>query len=134
MQQYNTFTPSLHLVPFCQLRTPQNPSHTSYTHKPTNKHNTLQLASFPTTQPTLQTCQHGISYRPTQYCSHHSLPLQDNPYLPCLAATKAHNIHNPPQHATQTQHRPCTPQLLHTKPCLLHPISIYATTCLVLVV
>ena len=39
--------------------------------------------------------------------------LQDRPYLPYPATTKAHRTHNPPQHATQTQHPPCTPQRLH---------------------
>ena len=39
--------------------------------------------------------------------------LQDRPYLPYPTTTKAHRTHNPPQHATQTQHPPCTPQRLH---------------------
>ena len=55
---HNPFTPSLHLVPFCQLFTPQNSLHAHYPipiHTPLNEHS-------------------------TQHCSLHSLPHKDNPY------------------------------------------------------
>ena len=74
----------------------------------------LQLASYPTTQLSLQTHQHGISYGPTHYCSHHSLPL----YKTALTC-HAQQLQKPTTYTTHpnTPHRlsTATPQLLHTK-------------------
>ena len=63
---HNTFTPSLHLVPFCQLRTPQN---------------------------SLHPIPYALNEQGTQLCSLHSLMhIKDDPYLPCSAAIKFHSI------------------------------------------
>ena len=58
--------------------------------QPNKRPYSQQLASYPTTQPTLQTHQHVITYGPTQYCSHHSLPLtrQPLPAMPIAAIQK----------------------------------------------
>ena len=67
-QYHNTFTPSLHLVPFFQLRTPQNSLHA--------------LSLFHMYWWTWY----------TQLCSLQSLHIKDDSYLPCSAAIKFHNI------------------------------------------
>ena len=82
-------------------------------HPQANKRPYLQQLTSYLTQLILPTHQHGISYGSTQCCSHTTaFHLQDSPYQPCPAATKVHNIHNPLQHATQTQHCSCIPHLL----------------------
>ena len=85
-----------------------HPLHTSYIHKPINDL-IPQLASYFTTQLILQMAL-AANWPSTAHTT--AFHLHNSPYLPCQAVTKVHNIHNPLQHATQTQHWFCTPQVL----------------------
>ena len=84
---HNIYTPSLHLVPFCLLCTPQNSLHV--------------LSLF--------IC---IDEQDTQLCSLHSLTHKRRPISAMFSSNKIsqHKL----QYAIQTQHCSCTPQFLHT--------------------
>ena len=74
-RRHNTFTPSLHLVPFCQLRIPQNSLTLTlaYSH-PLNLHINKALSTA-----------HSTVFH-----------IQNNQYLPCSAATKVHSMTDTP--------------------------------------
>ena len=125
-QHHNTFIPSLHLVPFCQPCTPQT-LHTPAT--PTSQQTTL----LPTTsQLPHDTTSNTLTYHKVlgmdQPTTAHTTAfhLQDSPYLPCPATTKAHRTHvthpNMP-HRPSTHLAPTVPTYYTSWPCLPHRIA-----------
>ena len=81
--------PSLHIVPFCQLCTPQNSLHAYSLFTPTKW---TQYSALLTSQPSTQK---------TTLCVH----VQQQNFTTKLTL----------QHTIQTQHCSCTPQFLHTR-------------------
>ena len=92
---YNTFTPFLHLVPFWQLRTPQNSPHAHWPIHTKEMHNytPTRYSALLTQQPF--TCKTTIC---TMFSRNKSSQLNWHSNMPY-----------------KTQHLSCTPQLLHTR-------------------
>ena len=104
-RHHNTFTPSLHLVPFCQLCTAKK----LFTHS-LNEHSTQHCSLYSLLYKRESTSAAFISNKILQYnlnsqhtirfITAHNFSIQDRLYLPCSVATTV----QPPT----TQHTPCT--------------------------
>ena len=119
-EQHNNFTPSLHLVPFCQLCIPQNSLHALSLSYPLNEHSTQhcslnsllhkrQSMSSPAIK--FHNNYSNIPYRPSS-CTPVS-EFEDRPYKLChaqysnyIAATHNISLCYAHQHVLHTQHYP----------------------------